>query len=85
MYMAHSMLFGAFFAVAMLFVLLLAFVHSMLFGVFCAISTVYEFLGLFFLYTQLDILDEKSRIEVPYPYEMVFRLQKGRERQYEHY
>lgn len=30
---------------------------------------------------QLDLLDEKSKIELPYPYEMVFRLQKGRERE----
>ena len=31
-------------------------------------------------HTQLDLLDAKSRIPLPYPYEMVFRLQKGRER-----
>jgi aryl-alcohol dehydrogenase-like predicted oxidoreductase len=30
---------------------------------------------------ELDELDEKSKIELPYPYEMVFRLQKGRERE----
>lgn len=31
-------------------------------------------------HTQLDLLDVKSCIPLPYPYEMVFRLQKGRER-----
>lgn len=29
---------------------------------------------------ELESLEEKSRVELPYPYEMVFRLQKGRER-----
>ncbi|CAI7994467.1 1-deoxyxylulose-5-phosphate synthase YajO [Geodia barretti] len=29
---------------------------------------------------ELDLLDKKSEIELPYPYEMVFRMQRGRER-----
>jgi aryl-alcohol dehydrogenase-like predicted oxidoreductase len=29
---------------------------------------------------ELDLLDEKSKIQLPYPYEMVFRMQRGRER-----
>ena len=33
------------------------------------------------IFSQMDLLDEKSREPLPYPYEMVFRLQKGRERE----
>ena len=33
-----------------------------------------------YIILQLDMLDDVSKVELPYPYEMVFRLQKGRER-----